>query len=387
MVGKSRGRRRLVFSVRSILVLILAVAGWLGWWTNTSRSQRAALAAIRGFDVSANITYDNDSFDSQSNLFAGIGLKKEIRPWWLPSSLESRLGRDYFHRVTSVAFGEGRSAPGVSRGGEILREVARLRGLEQAALYFEVRDTDIANLASLRSLKRLDLARECPELTDESLRVIGRLANLEALVIHDAPITDAGLAHLAGMTRLKSLSLGKSEAWPDGRRFLFSGEGLAHLVGLPWLSELNISSPALTGEVLKHMGSLAHLKRLRLKGGVFKDDDLRFLAPLTDLESIEILGSKLDGSGLRHLVGLPNVSYVCLEGPNVTDGAVPHLAKLRSLETVMIYGTRVTAEGLTAFQATPLLRQMGLNPAVKGNTKALKLALPNCTILNGGTRL
>jgi hypothetical protein len=381
-------RRWFVFSLRAMLLLILAVAVWLGWWVNGARNQQAALAAIRAYDVSVNISCANEFFDITNGIGGGTGFKKETKPWWLPTVLESQLGRDYFHNVDSVAFGEGSPAPGVTRRGDIVGEVARLGGLTQAALYFEVGDDDVARLSGMRSLKFLNLGKDSPRLTDASLETISRISSLETLQIHDAPITDSGLAHLSRMSRLKSLTLGEASAFSTGgSRVAVTGTGFAHLAGLPDLFELEIHSPSLTGDGLKQLGMLKQLKSLKLKGGSFRDDDLRFLASLTNLETLEIVGSTIDGTGFRHLSGLTNVTYVCLEGPNVTDAAIPFLARLPALESVMIYGTQVTASGLEGFRAASRLTQMGLIPGVTGDTKRLKRVLPGCGIINGGTVL
>ena len=40
-------RRKLRFSVRSLLVLVLVIGGWLGWTVRNARIQREAVAAIR----------------------------------------------------------------------------------------------------------------------------------------------------------------------------------------------------------------------------------------------------------------------------------------------------------------------------------------------------
>ncbi len=40
-------RRYLRFSVRSLIVLVLLIGGWLGWLVHSARSQREAVAALR----------------------------------------------------------------------------------------------------------------------------------------------------------------------------------------------------------------------------------------------------------------------------------------------------------------------------------------------------
>jgi hypothetical protein len=271
---------------------------------------------------------------------------------------------------------------------EVFRKIALAQSLDQLNPNIEVVDADVAHIARLPNLKRLSLRADSPRLTDASLQTLAGMPRLEVLEIHNAPVTDAGLANLKGMRRLSSLLLGEARPFSAGDNMIaITGEGFTYLAGLPALTELEIHSAALTGDGLKHLASLKHLKRLKLKGGIITDDDLRYLAPLMDLESLEIVGSDIDGTGFRHLAGLSKVSRVCLEGPNVTDASIPFLAQLPALQSVMIYGTQVTASGLEGFRATPRLSEMGLFPAVTGDRKRLKQALPNCNVLNGGKLL
>jgi hypothetical protein len=362
-----------------MMVVILAVAVWLGWWVNGARNQQAAVAAVNTGPYFANVFYDDDPDYFPDEVPVARRLGRRVKSW-VPAWLRAKLGRDFFDNALAIAF-SGADATGAGDR-EVFRKVALARSLDQLNPNVEVVDADVAHIARLPNLKRLSLRAASPRLTDASLRTLAGMPRLEVLEIRNAPVTDAWLAHLGGMRRLGSLTLG------GGDMIAVTGEGFAHLAGLPALTELEIHSSTLTGNGLKHLGSLKHLKRLRLmEGGAFNDDDLRFLAPLTDLESLEIMGSDIDGTGFRHLAGLSKVSYVCLEGPNVNDAAIPFLARLPALEGVMIYGTRVTASGLEGFRAAPRLRQMGLHPAVTGDTKRLKQALPGCNILNGGNAL
>gem|GEM_PF-1443364 len=365
-------------SMRGVLIAVLVLAVWLGWWINSAREQQAALTAIRTYDTAANVMYD---FQQEADWMGPFPFVEESPPWWPRTILERHLGPDYVHTVDSLAFGEGPPDAVRPRRPDILRDVARLSRLRQLSLYLPVGDADVSLLSRLRSLTSLELHAESPGLTDASLRTIGRMSNLEALSIHDAPVADAGLTHLAALPRLKSLTLGEARTFtPVANRLAVTGTGFAPLASLPSLTALEISSSALSGDGLKHVGALRHLTRLRIKGGSFSDDDLRLLGTLTNLESLEIVGSTIDGTGFRHLSGLPKLASVCVESPNVTDAAVPHLARLPALQGVMLYGTRVTAAGLETFQTSPRLKQMGLIPAVPGDTKRLKQRLPLCNI-------
>jgi hypothetical protein len=352
---------------------------------NSSRDQQAAVAAVNSSPYFANVIYDDDPdyFPHDVTVTRWLGLKLKS---WVPASLRARLGRDYFHHALAIAFST-RDATGAGDR-EVFRRLALARSLDQLNPNVEVVDADVDQMARLPNLKRLSLRADSPRLTAASLRTLAGMPRLEVLEIRNAPITDAGLAHLKGMRGLSSLLLGEAKPFSaDSNLIAVTGEGFAALAGLPALTELEIHSAALRGDGLKHVGSLRHLKRLKLKGGLVTDDDLRHLAPLMDLESLEIVRSGIDGTGFRHLAGLSKLNRVCLEGPNITGTAISYLARLPALESLMIYGTHLTASDLAGLRAAPRLRQMGLIPAVTGDTMRLKLALPNCTVLNGGRML
>jgi hypothetical protein len=366
-----------------MLLVILVAAVWLGWWVNGSHNQLAAVAAVKTEPYFANVIYDDDSdyFPQDTPVERRLGRKVKS---WVPPWLQAKLGKDYFHNALAIAF----SRKGASDGAgdrEVFRKVALARSLDQLNPNVEVVDADVAHIARLPNLKRLALRAASPRLTDASLRTLAGMPRLEVLELHNAPVTDAWLAHLNGRQGLRSLLLGEATPFSTNRNMIaVTGDGFTHLAGLAALTELEIHSSALTGNGLKYLGTLKHLKRLKLKGGSITDDDLQFLAPLTNLELLEIVGSSIDGTGFRHLTGLANVNYVCLESSNVTDAAVPFLAQLPALQSVMIYGTQVTASGLEGFRSARRLSQMGLMPAVPGDSKRLKQALPGCGIINGG---
>ena len=69
-----------------------------------------------------------------------------------------------------------------------------------------ITDAGVKHLASLTSLKKLELLR-VPELTDATLAHIAGLTNLEEITLSGTSITGSGLVHLAGLRKLKSLSI------------------------------------------------------------------------------------------------------------------------------------------------------------------------------------
>jgi hypothetical protein len=386
MVNNRPRRRWLTLSLRATLLAILALSVWLGWWVNSARNQEAAVATVNTAPFSANAIYDDDPDYFPQDAPIGRRFGRTVKSW-IPPWLRAKLGKDYVDNVLAIAF----SRDGPPSGGsdiDVFRKIARVQSLDQLNPEIEVVDADVMEIARLPNLKRLALRASCPRLTDASLRTLAGMPRLEVLEIHDAPITDAGLAQLGTLRGLKSLLVGEARPFSaGGNSIAVTGIGLTGLTSLPALAELEVYSPALAGGALRHVGQLRHLRRLRLKGCSFTDDDLRYLAPLTELESLEVVGSCISGKGFGHLSGLAKLRDVCLESPSVTDEAVPLLARLPSLRSVMIYSSRVTAPGLEGFQSAPKLNQIGLIPAVTGDTKRLKQSLPGCSICNGGTVL
>ena len=69
-------------------------------------------------------------------------------------------------------------------------------------------------------------------MTDEGMKAIGQLASLEQLTLQVTD--DASLAHLAGLSKLRQLTLWSSRTVGTG----ITGSGLQHLAGLEDLREL-----------------------------------------------------------------------------------------------------------------------------------------------------
>ena len=97
----------------------------------------------------------------------------------------------------------------------------------------------MAHFQGLKNLKLLDLRNEsftatepkAPRITDAGLKHLAGLTKLEYLNLQGQHITDEGLKHLSGMTNLQTLSLS------------FSGitdEGLKHLDGFQKLRSLHL---------------------------------------------------------------------------------------------------------------------------------------------------
>jgi hypothetical protein len=168
-------RKYLRFSLRSLLVLILLIAGWLGWIVHRARAQRDAVAAI--LKLQGTVKYDWERKDGR-NLPNG-------KPWW-PGWLVSLFGIDYFARVTQV------------------RLVA----------VHELSDSELVHISNLSGLEELDLHRS--PVTDARLSYLAGLTDLQSLTLFHTPVSDTGLVRLTKMHRLRTLSIEDTSVTDSG---------------------------------------------------------------------------------------------------------------------------------------------------------------------------
>ena len=133
------------------------------------------------------------------------------------------------------------------------------------------------------------------KVSDAVLEPLQELSRLRWLKLADVPdrITDAGLAHLAGLTNLEALELSQLSAVTDA--------GLVHLKGMSKLVELHLSDTKITDAGLAHLKGLANLTRLGLSGTQVSDAGLPHLMALTKLRHVSLLRARVTDEGVKKL--------------------------------------------------------------------------------------
>lgn len=120
-----------------------------------------------------------------------------------------------------------------------------------------VEPAEFRHLAPLTGLTKLHLG-ENDGATDEALAHVGKLTGLKALVLWDAPVTDAGLKHLTGLRELTDLDLAFATR--------LTTKALPHVAALPKLERLNIAGTKVDDvSALAAVGTLTELKLGKLK--------------------------------------------------------------------------------------------------------------------------
>jgi hypothetical protein len=189
------------FSIRSLLVLTIAVAipsGWLSVEMKKARRQAAAIGAI--VSLGGQVTYDWQEFR-----FSGNSIVRRTHPE--PKWLLDILGEDPFVKAIRA---EVRN----DRGIEAVRELADLE--ELAIVGPDVTDAGLKNLGQVTQIRKLNLAgtrfmnpggSNCPrQITDAGLEHVNGLTQLKTLELGNQ-ITDAGLERLTGLHQLRELYL------------------------------------------------------------------------------------------------------------------------------------------------------------------------------------
>jgi hypothetical protein len=131
-----------------------------------------------------------------------------------------------------------------------------------------------------------------------------------------SPVTDAGLEHLKGLTRLRGLAIVEAKA---------TGVGLEPLKGMAQLQTLDFDLTPITDVGLKYLKGLRHLQLLHLGRTKVTDAGLEHLKVLTQLRTLDLWDTQVTDAGLEHLKGLRQLETLSLKRTRVTDGGVKRL--------------------------------------------------------------
>ena len=293
-----QSRRRARTSIRVMMLAILIVAVPLGWQVNRAREQREALDAVQRYGGWVH-------FDYEFVNGAVIPGRAPRAPRWL----RMMLGDEYFRKVTCVNFDEEGSigkvvrCPNVTACDELLKKISGLPGLKK-----------------LRMKKT--------QATDEGLRHIGKMSELEELYIRDArSVTDEGVSYLALLANLKHISISFSN---------LTNDSLVLLSGLPSMEEVDLQGNHFSDDGLARLNGKDRLKKLCIGVGAVQitDAGVAHLRDFNNLEMLELQQSRVTAQGLAHLMGLPNLKKVVLRGIGTSDAHVQRLMQAHRTQNI-----------------------------------------------------
>jgi hypothetical protein len=202
-----------------------------------------------------------------------------------------------------------------------------------------VTDEGVVHLAGATRIERLDLSGTA--ITGRALEVLPQLPSLRWLSLSGTRITDTGVAHLARCDALEAVNL----SWTD------TGDGaIRALAGKPRLREFT-SGIGVTDAGLAVLREFPHFERwhgrearLSLLGerllpnhlslrGPFTDEGMKALRDLNGLFSLDLDDSRLrlTAAGLEPLIELSNLTVLSVDAKDDWMPAIAAMPKLRAL--------------------------------------------------------
>lgn len=190
-------------------------------------------------------------------------------------------------------------------------------------------------LAHVRHFSKLDyLAVVCPKVTDAGVAHISGLTNLDTLVLSGTQVSDRGLAHLRKLSKLEHLYLANTK---------ITDAGLEHLAGLTSLKTLDLTQTRVTGAGLGRLKSLARLEVLLLDGTGVGDPGLKPLRAFKNLRMLSLAGCPLTGKTLGQLAALSRLKHLTLTDTQIDRSAIDQFGELKSLAQVELYRVGLSA--------------------------------------------
>jgi hypothetical protein len=271
-------RRRFQYSLRTLLIFVTLCAipcSWFGVKLQQARKQRHAVEELKKFGC--RVAYDLEIVEIGQEFLQ----KKSKAPQWL----QNLLGVDFFSDVTMVSQGELQiyNNTAITDAGMVqLREFPHLQLV--SLLEAPVSDAGLENLQELKELKDI------------------RIWALE----YKGHITDAGLAHLKGLTQLMHLSLFGHQ---------IEGDGLENLKGMSRLESIYLQYNKITDAGIAHLKGLKNLKKLTFTDDRITDAGLKDLKQMNQLEEFSFSSDLVTDAGIKDLQkALPKLKIERLSG-------------------------------------------------------------------------
>ena len=362
------------YSLRTVFLVLTVCGIGLGWRVREVREQRDAVQAIRAHAAQA-------LYDYQEEPRGSAYFNTELRPP-VSGRLIATVGEDFFFTVTgvSLAFGEFPAGGAGNEGScaEVLRRVAALPRLRMLILHECNRtDDDMRLLRGLTNLERLTIP-DASRVTDAGIGCLAELTKLKRLDLVNYRTTDEGLRCLGRLTSLEDLALTMRVDHPDQRtaspppRAEAAGsiaspcalKGLAQLSKLNKLRVLDLSfNKAVSDAWLWYIGQLSHLVYLDLSGTDVTSSGLMQLARLKKLESLDLSWNHSVGDdGLRAVGELTELESLDLSDTRITSVSLDALKRLKKLKLLILsFNLGITDEGARVLGEMVNLQELHLD--------------------------
>ena len=227
-----------------------------------------------------------------------------------------------------------------------------------------VTDDGLRHLARMPQLQTLDLSG-C-QVTDRGLDVLRQLPHLRRFQLcWRRDVTDAGAAHLAGCEELEHVDLMGTQTGDGAIRALAGKAQLRRFksgrevtdAGIVLLHQIPVFKTWHGGELKYSLMDSEAGPNLVTLDGPFTDAAVANLTGLDGLFALSFFWhvSALTPDGLAPLSALPNLGLLGCEGRLCDDTAMRHISRLPRLRMLQAQGTVATDEGFRALSASHTL--------------------------------
>ncbi|WP_339911465.1 redoxin family protein, partial [Symmachiella dynata] len=238
----------------------------------------------------------------------------------------------------------------------------QLPRLKYIAAFAAFKNAHLARLKKSHSLRALNLNSNVT-ITNDSLRYIAQLPQLEYLDLFKTNITDAGLKHLRPLKSLKRLNIQVNR---QGRKPTITALGVAAVAELPEMETLRMGNVGDANECLKLLSNLKNLKSLGIGGrrdtGLISDEGVRHLTKLHNMEQLNLWGTALTNAGAAHLSQLTSLTSLTLQSSGISDDGLESLAKLQELRYLDLMSLQkqngITTAGLSRLKGLTKLTDL-----------------------------
>jgi internalin A len=141
-----------------------------------------------------------------------------------------------------------------------------------------------------------------------------------------------------------------------------TGEGLKYLVSLPHLRSLHFSGfTTFTDAEFEKLSTLTRLEDLGIGCMGITDLQLRDLSPLAALETLSLPYTLITGEGFKYLASLAALTDIDLTETKVTDAGLKQITRLSGLKSLNLFYTKVTDAGLSLIASLSELVTLNLS--------------------------
>jgi hypothetical protein len=353
---------RLRLSLRSLVFLVLVLGATFGWIFNQAEHQRVAVATIER--AGGEIAYDWQITPVVMGPRVVYQIDLDRKPKW-PKWLVAALGVDVFGSPRHIVLSQGDT-------NELMGSVALLSSTESLVIKrggTPLTNAGLAHLRGMTRLKSLSLSGEM-RISRNGLESLEGMTSLRNLSIYSTPLSDDDLLCIGKLKNLETFC----HCEPH-----WGAAGLIHLADLSYLiDEIDVGfsssgmtnvgfvptdfSPRITDKGLSYLRGLVGLKTLNLSGNRVTTAGLVHLQGMKRLEELWLLRDKI--TDIAPIRNLPNLCRLYLSENPLNDEGLSGVSELRGLQELALDGTKVTDDGLSILGKLPALTSLILSNSV-----------------------